>query len=83
VTRVADGALEIAAEGSHRKFMQAVEHVTFSGAYAREKGQRVLYVTERAVFELRPMGSPSPRSRRASTSSAGARSDGLPPADRG
>jgi len=56
VTRVADGALEIAAEGSHRKFMQTVEHVTFSGDYAREKGQRVLYVTERAVFELRPDG---------------------------
>ncbi len=56
VTRVADGALQIAAEGSHRKFMQAVEHVTFSGDYAREKGQRVLYVTERAVFELRPDG---------------------------
>jgi propionate CoA-transferase len=50
---VGDGKLRIDAEGAHRKFVRAVEHVTFSGAYASEQGQRVLYVTERAVFALR------------------------------
>jgi len=55
-TKVGDGILTILAEGSHRKLMEAVEHVTFSGDYALEKGQRVLYVTERAVFELRAGG---------------------------
>ena len=53
---VSDGKLRIAAEGKHRKFLPQVEHVTFSGEYAEEQGQRVLYVTERAVFELRDSG---------------------------
>ncbi len=42
--------LVIVKEGRNRKFVKAVEQVTFSGAYAAEKGQSVLYVTERCVF---------------------------------
>jgi propionate CoA-transferase len=39
-----------------RKFVQQVEHVTFSGAYAVSKRQPVLYVTERCVFRLTETG---------------------------
>lgn len=49
---VADGALRIVTEGKARKFLADVEQITFSGPYSRERDQRVLYVTERAVFQL-------------------------------
>ena len=51
-----DGTLTIAQEGRYRKFIKAVEHLTFSGEYATKQGQHVVYVTERAVFELRNGG---------------------------
>ena len=50
------GKLKITKEGEHRKFVEAVEQITFSGLYARQRRQPVLYVTERATFELRPEG---------------------------
>jgi propionate CoA-transferase len=53
---VMDGHLLIAFEGRHRKFVDQVEHRTFSGPHAAEAGQSVLYVTERCVFELTRQG---------------------------
>ena len=55
-TEAADGALRIAQEGRSRKFVEAVEQVTFNGSLAAASGQSVLYVTERCVFELTPSG---------------------------
>ncbi len=49
---VADGRLRIVQEGSIRKFKEHVRQITFSGKYAPDT-QKVMYVTERAVFELR------------------------------
>ena len=46
------GCLRIVQEGSMRKFVDAVEQRTYSGAYALERGQQALYVTERCVFRL-------------------------------
>ena len=45
-----DTGLVIVKEGRCHKFVKAVEQITFSGAYAAEKDQPVLYVTERCVF---------------------------------
>jgi propionate CoA-transferase len=53
---VTDGLLNIETEGQVKKFVNAVEHVTFSGAYAALKNQPVLYITERCVFSLTQNG---------------------------
>ena len=49
---VVDGQLKILKEGKSRKFIDEVEHRTFSGSYAAQRGQSVLYITERCVFRL-------------------------------
>ena len=49
---IGDGKLKILREGKIRKFIKSVEQISFSAARAREVGQKVLYITERAVFKL-------------------------------
>lgn len=51
-----DGQMKILNEGKVKKLVKKVGHITFSGDYGRTSGQQVKYVTERAVFELRPEG---------------------------
>lgn len=54
--RITDGALEIVEDGPIAKFVPEVAQVSFSGDVARRRDQRILYVTERCVIELRPQG---------------------------
>jgi len=51
-----NGKLKIDQEGKLKKFINEVEHVTFSGKYALVNNQPVLYITERCVFALSPEG---------------------------
>ncbi len=46
------GMITIRQEGSIHKLVRAVDQITFSGRYARKTRQNVMFVTERAVFEL-------------------------------
>jgi propionate CoA-transferase len=49
----AEGRLRIRREGEVRKVVPKVGHLSFNGAYSTGSGTRVLYITERAVFEMR------------------------------
>jgi propionate CoA-transferase len=53
---IEDGQLNILKEGNLKKFILDVEQITFSGRYAVELKQQVLFVTERCVFKLTERG---------------------------
>ena len=50
------GVTRIAREGRDRKFVRAVQQVTYSGELAQANAQRTLFVTERAVFRRNEAG---------------------------
>ena len=51
-----DGQIKILREGSIRKIKKDVSAISFSAKNALLNGQKVLYVTERCVFELTEQG---------------------------
>lgn len=48
--------IRIVKEGAQRKFVRSLEQVSFNARRARENGQEVLFVTERAVFRMAEAG---------------------------
>jgi propionate CoA-transferase len=54
--KIADGHVRVVREGKFFKFVDHVGQITFSGKYAVERQQEVLYVTERCVFRLSDSG---------------------------
>lgn len=54
--RIEQGQLRIHRDGATPKFVPEVEHRTFSGRFALNAGQKVVYITERCVFELSEQG---------------------------
>ena len=48
--------IRIQSEGSLKKFKEKINAISFSAKNALRQGQRILYVTERCVFELTPDG---------------------------
>lgn len=51
-----ENGVHIEYPGKHKKFVDKVQQITFNGKFAARKGQKVLYVTERAVFQLSTEG---------------------------
>ncbi len=57
----ADGKVRIVREGRVKKIVPEVSHLSFNGPYVASLGISVLYITERAVFEMRAGGGGEPR----------------------
>jgi propionate CoA-transferase len=47
-----DDGVRVVHEGGLHKFVPAVREISFNGRLARERGQQVRYITDRAVFAL-------------------------------
>ncbi len=47
-----ESGVRVIDEGSLPKFVPSVREISFNGRLARERGQHVRYITDRAVFEL-------------------------------
>ena len=55
-TETGDGTIKLIKPGKIRKFVKAVDQITFSGKQALLQKQEVIYITERAVFRLNEKG---------------------------
>ena len=53
---ISGDGVRVVSEGSLPKFVPEVREISFSGRLARERGQQVRYVTDRAVFALEDDG---------------------------
>ncbi|WP_346884903.1 acyl CoA:acetate/3-ketoacid CoA transferase [Clostridium sp. UBA4395] len=53
---IINGQLKVLQEGRTKKFISDVEQITFNGSRAIKNKNKVAYITERAVFELRKEG---------------------------
>lgn len=53
---IGNGVLNIQRDGEFKKFVAQVGQVSFSGDLARQRGQEVIFVSERAVFKLETDG---------------------------
>lgn len=51
-----DDRLFIEREGNVKKFVKEIEQISFNGQVTLSQGKRVLYITERAVFQLTAEG---------------------------
>ncbi len=47
-----DGTVRVKSNGPVKKFVNRVQHLTFNGAQGLKQGQKIRYITERAVFSL-------------------------------
>ena len=50
--QIDESGVKVQNEGSLHKFVPQVREISFNGALARERGQQVRYITDRAVLEL-------------------------------
>lgn len=53
---LSDGKITLRQAGKFEKIVEKVQQITFNGDLARRKGQKVIYVTDLCVFELKRDG---------------------------
>ncbi len=50
---IGEGEIKIVKEGAVAKFVDEVQHLSFNGPYIEGLGRKVMFITERAVLEVR------------------------------
>lgn len=55
-TSFSENGIKIEQEGKFKKLVKEVQQISYNGRIALERGQNMLYVTERAVFKLTEKG---------------------------